>query len=311
MRRTFFHVTLWTFITSLLIFALFYWGIPYGLVRLNQPWCWNLLTFLTPSLRLWISVFWAVLHFVLAGIRNSRLGSFLRFVKNVIVLSVIAALCYAFYTGDVGFSQLRDIDFSVPDISQIQEYFGSYISSSSDSSSSASSASGVVEIGEGVDPSLSSLVESAPSWLLSYARTIHILNESDFAAAMADHNIVSNGMVAGFSAYTYTDNGVTLTSNNDEEVYLRASILDEETVLHELVHCFDFEHDITQKNQNHESSDLVYSLYAQNPSLISAYGATSPSEYFAEAGALYLTDSARLYSLSPELYSLFSQLFPE
>lgn len=155
-----------------------------------------------------------------------------------------------------------------------------------------------------------SSVYCLPDWLLNEAEGIYLLDDASFEKALADHDIHASGLIAGFSNYSYTDsNDGILRSSHDEEVFLRLSTASAATTAHELTHCFDFENDITQKNKNGPYHEQVHAIYEQNPFLISTYGATNESEFFAEAGSLYIMDPARLQSLSPELYDIFTDLY--
>lgn len=307
-----FHITFGTILSTVLIFSLVYWGLPYGLEYFGYPP--DLL--LDEKMRMYFGVLWAGVHFFRSGLRHSRLGFFLRFLRSCLLITALALsgwYLYEYVLPDHSLDQLQTVFHRarsyIPDLPDQQPDLTGY--------TWREERNGLPLVGVKADlsePEIQAMVQecvySLPDWLLQQTNAIHILDDASFSAAMAAHSIQSPGLVAGFSSYSYTDDGSgLLASNHDEEVFLRLSSLDAATTAHELTHCFDFEHDITQKNADSDYTETVRSLYAANPLAISAYGATDVSEFFAEAGSLYIMDPQALNQRSPELYSIFQSLY--
>lgn len=298
-------------------YALIVYGIPYGLAFTDIP---LLDQILTPAALQAAGILWAAISFLRHLLKTKKPSFFAGLLRMCLLLGGFAAMGWYGVTyvwpliqseniagiGDAISSiakKSEDLQFT-PDVSDygwtLQEEGLPVIAVQADLDDAS--------ISQLVDES----VRTLPAWLLNQARAIYILDDASFQKALTDHSISASGLIAGFSNYSYTDSGDgVLRSCHDEEVFLRLSTVSAATTAHELTHCFDFENDITQKNENGKYHEQVQTIYSANPFLISRYGATNPSEFFAEAGSLYITDPARLQSLSPELYSIFEDLFGE
>ncbi len=308
-RNAVFHVTFGTILGTALVFSLVYWGLPWILEYFGYPP--DLL--LDQTMRLYFGILWAAVHFIRSGLRHSALGFFVRFLRTCLLL---AALClsgyyvYEYLLPDHSIEQFRQIFDQAKEAVQKQNI-------DLEGYTFTEQREGLPEVGvkaalseEEIRQMLEANVYALPDWLLQQTNVIRILDDAAFRQAMAEHNIQSSGLVAGFSTYSYTDNGSgLLESNHDEEVFLRLESLEAATTAHELTHCFDFEHDITQKNADSDYTETVRQVYAQQPALISAYGAMDISEFFAEAGSLYIMNPALLQQKSPELYQVFEALY--
>ncbi len=308
-RHAVFHITFGTILGTALVFSLIYWGLPWILEYFGYPG--DLL--LDRNMRLYFGGLWAVVHFLRSGLRHSKLGFFLRFIRACLL---IAALCltgyyvYEYMLPDHSIEQFRQIFDQAKEAVQKQQV-------SLDGYTYTDQRDGLPEVGiqaavsqEEAAKILEENVYCLPDGLLQQTNVIRILDDAAFTRAMAEHNIQAGGLVAGFSTYSYTDNGTgLLESNHDEEVFLRLESLEPSTTAHELTHCFDFEHDITQKNADSEYTETVRRIYESQPALISAYGATDISEFFAEAGSLYIMDPGLLQQKSPELYGVLEALY--
>lgn len=331
-KHSFFHVTFGTITGTALIFAAFVWGIPWLLDYTGLAGNPAVASLFTSDTRWFFGTLWAVIHFIRSGIANSRAGSFLRFVRTCLLLSALGVTLWYGYTDivptlhNIGLT-FENFSFTLPSLQQLQQWSDAISQKARELTSEYEpdlEGYSYVITQEGLPPVavetnsaqadiadlLSQTVFSQPAWLLNQAKVIYVLDDASFQRAMTSHNVVSSPSIAGFSNYSYYDIGDGLLySNEDEEVYLRLSTLDYETVSHELTHCYDFENDITQRNKNHPFSDQIQALYDSNPYLISEYGAVNVNEFFAEAGALYLSAPQQLQQQSPELYEMFVQMY--
>ena len=295
-------------------YALIVYGIPYVLEYLDMP---LLDQILSDAVLQWFGIMWAVLIF-LRHLLLKKKGFFARFLRTCILLAGFVMM--GWFAIEEAWPQIEQANVGgIADISRKLTEKKDELAFTPDASKysyheqregmplvAVQSSLSQTEI----EQLLAANVYSLPAWLLGQARAIYILDESSFQQALTDHSINALGRVAGFSNYSYNDSGDgILRSNNDEEVFIRLDDITAHTVAHELSHCYDFEHDITQKNENGPYHEEIVNLYHADPDVLSRYGATDISEYFAEAGAAYIMDAPGLSQTSPELYAIFSDLY--
>lgn len=103
----------------------------------------------------------------------------------------------------------------------------------------------------------------------------------------------------GRYSYTYLHSGKAVTL--DDPLFYT------ETIVHELVHLVDMKHGTGSGLLS--ASDQVQQFYADAPDLFGDYGASSATEWFAEAGVYYFLYPQTLYSLSPNVYTYMEGIF--
>ncbi len=141
-------------------------------------------------------------------------------------------------------------------------------------------------------------IKSTPSYLFNncqgiYLQTNQTVNEDYF-------NTFGSIDDEGITGFADTTNGlvhVDYTFNEGDVTRI---------LWHELWHLYDFSHGAPYSCVQDTPSWQI--LYNEAPSSITEYGATSASEFFADAGWMYLDDKEELMQKNEDVYNFFESL---
>ena len=144
-------------------------------------------------------------------------------------------------------------------------------------------------------------IRTQPEFLMKNCTGIHLQGENTHQERKLQVYGRDIGDTAGYvqEREIYFD-AKTKYSNGE-----KTSDIIRETVTHELWHVFDY----AKGTDEYYLSGLDFSvLYNQNPGSISEYGATNVSEFFAEAGTMYLLSPEKLKEKNIDVYNYFEAL---
>lgn len=144
-------------------------------------------------------------------------------------------------------------------------------------------------------------IKTQPEFLMKNCTGIHLQGENIHQERKQQAYGRDIGDTAGYVEERDIYFDVKTKYSNGE----KTSDIIRETVAHELWHVFDY----VNGNDEYYLSGLDFNiLYNQNPDSISEYGATNVSEFFAEAGAMYLLSPEELKEKNMDVYNYFEAL---
>ncbi len=150
---------------------------------------------------------------------------------------------------------------------------------------------------------IEAIIYTMPSFLLENVSTIYIEDEATYIAKGKEN---SNDGVESSAAYSYSkDMSIHIRIITDPNI----SNEYDQTIAHELSHIFDFKDGNILNPYGYSSDDEFVALYQADPYSISEYGATDASEFFAEAGGLYITNPTALAQQNYAVYQYFDALY--
>ena len=135
---------------------------------------------------------------------------------------------------------------------------------------------------------VNSSIQNQPNYLLEKAENIYIYSSDCYNANI---NSTSDG----------------LANPNTLSIHIKYSIQKDmsKIISHELWHLVDYAYGYLF----YSNSDVLQSLYNDKPSSITDYGSTSPVEFFAEAGALYVNYPDELKRKNIDVFNYFEDTF--
>lgn len=156
-----------------------------------------------------------------------------------------------------------------------------------------------------------SIVSEQPSFLLDKCTSILIMDEHYF---FEEETARENEKIVGFASSA--DMAIRLLRNDQTGPYIDLSMPDIimqpddyyiHTLAHELSHLYDYQYAYSQSFLS--DNPRFEELYAQEGDHLSAYGASSRAEYFAEASKYYLFYPEKLKVSAPNTYAYFQELY--
>ena len=139
-------------------------------------------------------------------------------------------------------------------------------------------------------------IEEQPEYLMKNCTGIHLQGENLFNE--------EGGDVSNSGGYTSIKE-IYINGRTNFGMGKKTEDIIKEDISHELWHVFDY----TYGNDKYYLSELDFNvLYNQAPESLTEYGATDVSEFFAEAGKMYINSPEELKEKNIDVYNYFEAL---